>query len=110
MIRLLYVTAKDVPQAKAIGRTLVEERLAACVNILPQMHAIYPWNGAIETADEAVLIVKTTDILTDRATARIKELHSYDVPCVLSLQVLKGNPGYLSWLYENTAPLPPQAP
>ena len=100
MIRLVYITTASVEDAKAIGRALVEERLAACVNILPGMHSIYYWEGKIETADEAVLIAKTTDVLVDQVIERVKALHGYKVPCVLSLPVLKGNRDYMQWLAD----------
>ena len=98
MIRLVYVTTPDVDSAKKIGRSLVEDRLAACVNILPQMQSIYRWDEKIEEAHEAILIVKTTAERVPEVMARVKALHSYEVPCALSVPVLAGNPEYLSWL------------
>lgn len=102
-LRLVYITTSSVGEAEKIGRALVEERLAACVNILPGMRSIYHWQGAIETADEAVLIAKTRAPLVGGLVARLKELHSYSVPCAISLPVLDGNPDYLRWLAEETA-------
>jgi len=93
-----YITAGSPEEAKRIGRALVEERLAACINILPGMISIYRWQGAVETAEEAVLIAKTRADLFERLTARVKELHGYEVPCVVELRVGRGNPDYLAWL------------
>jgi periplasmic divalent cation tolerance protein len=94
----VYITAGSRDEAMRIGRTLVEERLAACVNILGGMTSIYRWQGAVETAEETVLVAKTRAGLFDRLTARVKELHSYDVPCVVELPIGRGNPDYLDWL------------
>ena len=90
---------RDVDQ---FARTLVEERLAACVNVLAPMRSIYRWKGAIESADERQLVIKTnTDRVHDLET-RIKALHPYDVPEFLVLSVLDGSRDYLSWVAENT--------
>ncbi|WP_431855265.1 divalent-cation tolerance protein CutA [Azospirillum sp.] len=98
-----YVTASSPDEARRIGRALVEERLAACVNILPGMISIYRWQGAVETAEETVLIAKTRADLFEALSARVKELHSYDVPCVVELRLGRGNPDYLGWLEAETA-------
>ena len=101
-LRLVYITAGSAEEAATIGRALVEEKLAACVNILPGMRSIYRWQGAIETADEVVLIAKTRAPLVTVLVARVRQLHSYDVPCAVSLPILDGNPDYLQWLAEET--------
>jgi periplasmic divalent cation tolerance protein len=89
----------DVEQ---FAKTLVEERLAACVNVLAPMRSIYRWKGAIESADERQLVIKTnTDRVHDLET-RIKALHPYDVPEFLVISVLDGSPDYLAWVAENT--------
>ncbi|PWC33146.1 divalent-cation tolerance protein CutA [Azospirillum sp. TSO35-2] len=98
-----YITAASRDEALRIGRTLVEERLAACANVLDGMTSVYRWNGVVEQADEAVLIAKTRAGLFDRLTARVRELHSYDVPCVVELAIGRGNPAYLDWLRDGTA-------
>jgi periplasmic divalent cation tolerance protein len=99
-----YVTAGSREEAHAIGRAVVEERLAACANVLDGMTSIYWWQGALEQAGEAVLILKTRAELVERLTARIKELHSYDCPCVIALPVAAGNPAYLDWIARETGP------
>ena len=98
-----YITAGSKEEALRIGRTLVEERLAACANVLDGMTSVYRWNDAVEQAEEAVLIAKTRSSLFDRLTARVRGLHSYDTPCVVELAAGRGNPAYLEWLRAETA-------
>ena len=97
-----YITAGSREEALAIGRALVEERLAACANILDGMTSIYHWRGAIEEAKEAVLIVKTRAALVEPLTERVRALHSYDCPCVVALPITDGNPAYLAWIEAET--------
>ena len=93
-----YVTAADAETALAIGRTLVEERLAACANILPGMRSVYRWQGAVEEAAETVLIVKTRVDLAPAVQERVVALHGYDCPCVAFLPVASGHAPYLDWI------------
>jgi periplasmic divalent cation tolerance protein len=99
----VYMTTSSLDQARVIGRRLVEARLAACANILPGMESIYHWQGKIETALETVLIAKTRAVLVDQLTAMVKELHTYDCPCVVALPITAGNPAYLRWLGQETS-------
>jgi periplasmic divalent cation tolerance protein len=101
---LCYVTAGSRAEAMAIGRTVVEERLAACANVLDGVTSLYWWRGELEQASEAVLILKTRTELVERLTARIRELHSYECPCVVALPIAAGNPDYLAWIAEETTP------
>jgi periplasmic divalent cation tolerance protein len=101
---LCYVTAGSRAEALAIGRTVVEERLAASANILDGVTSIYWWRGALEQAGEAVLILKTRTALVERLSARIRELHSYECPCVVALAIIAGNPQYLDWIARETGP------
>jgi periplasmic divalent cation tolerance protein len=103
---LCYITAGSKDEALRIGRAVVEERLAACANVLDGMTSVYWWKGALEQADEAVLIVKTRAELVDRLTARVRELHGYDCPCVISLPIAGGNPDYLAWIAAEVQPAP----
>lgn len=98
----VYITTGSVEEARTIGRRLVEARLAACANILPGMEAIYRWQGKIESAAEAVLVVKTRAVLVDQLAAQVRELHSYECPCVVALPIVAGNPAYLRWLDQET--------
>ncbi len=97
----IYITAGDENEAREIGRTLVEERLAACVNILP-IKSVYRWEDTVEEEGEVAMFVKTRDGLADAVIERVKELHSYDVPCIVSFPIEKGNPDYLKWIEEST--------
>ena len=99
---IAWITCRDHAQAVLIGRTLVEEQLAACVNILDGMESIYSWQGTLETARECVLVAKTFSHLSERLTERVVALHSYDVPCVLFMPVTGGNPAYVDWMKTGT--------
>ena len=100
--RIVYMTTEDREQAREIGKVLVEERLAACVNILDGMNSMYWWEGKVQEDNEAVLIAKTKAELMLELTERVKKLHSYDVPCVVSLPLLEGNPDFLEWIGTQT--------
>jgi periplasmic divalent cation tolerance protein len=104
--RFLYVTAANAEQAKTIGEALVRERLVACVNILAPMSSIYWWQGEVQRDTEAVLIAKTRVELVERVIARVKALHSYTVPCVVSLAIEQGNPDFLGWIEAETNAAP----
>ncbi len=99
--RFLYVTTKDRRQAITIGRALVQEKLAACVNIIDKMHAIYRWQGKIEEADEAVLIVKTAAPIA-AVRDRIRDLHSYTCPCIAAIDITDGAADYLDWIVRES--------
>ena len=101
-VMFVYVTAADAEEAKTIGRRLVEEQLAACANILPGATSIFRWQGKLEEAVEAVLILKTTEQKLERAIERVKALHSYDCPCIEALPVVEGNRDFLEWVVRET--------
>lgn len=101
-MRLVYMTAASREEARTIGRTLVEERLAACANVIDGMESVYWWQGKLTEDREAVLIAKTRAALVPALTERVKQLHSYTVPCVVALPILDGNPAYLAWLTAET--------
>ncbi len=101
-LRFIYITCADGAEADKIGRALVGEHLAACVNILPNVRSVYRWKGAIEEADEVVLIAKTKAGLVDALTERVIGLHSYEVPCVVALPITGGNREYLRWIGKET--------
>jgi periplasmic divalent cation tolerance protein len=101
--RSIYITAGDEMEARRIGRILVEEKLAACINYFP-IRSVYRWKGAIEEAEETGIIAKTRADLVDRLIERVKQVHSYEVPCVVSWIIEKGNPDYLDWIKESTVP------
>ena len=97
----IYITAGSDEEAGRIGRTLVEEKLAACVNIIP-IRSIYRWEDSVEEEGEFAMFVKTRTALADNVIERVKSIHSYDVPCIVVLPVEQGNPEYLSWIKEST--------
>lgn len=95
---LVYTTAASLVEAETIGSALVERGLAACVNILPQMRSIYRWKGAVERADEAVMIVKTTRAMLEAARAAFRAAHSYETPAFLVIEVPEGDADYIAWM------------
>ncbi|MDI6710882.1 MAG: divalent-cation tolerance protein CutA [Thermoanaerobacterales bacterium] len=102
--KLVYITAGSEDEARRIARGLVERRLAACANVIPRIRSFYRWDGRLCEDDEAVVIAKTTDALAERLVAAVKELHSYEVPAVLVLDVERGYPPFLEWLAGEVRP------
>lgn len=97
-----FVTCEDRAQARRIATALVREKLAACVNILPGVTSIYAWKGKVEQGAETLLIVKSRGALSKRLAARVRALHSYSVPEVITLPIASGDPDYLRWIREST--------
>ncbi|MCB9532379.1 MAG: divalent-cation tolerance protein CutA [Myxococcales bacterium] len=97
-LRLIYITASSSDEAATIARTLVAERLAACANVIDGARSFYWWEGAVQDEREALIVAKTLEHCVSALTARVRELHSYTVPCVVALPILDGNADYLSWL------------
>lgn len=102
-IRFVYITVGDSQEADVIGRELVEGRLAACVNILPSMRAIYRWKGHVEEDGETVLIAKTTRQRMPALIEKVRSLHSYSCPCIVSLPVVEGYSPFLEWIQNQVA-------
>lgn len=100
---LAVVTVPSPADGERIGRALVEERLAACVNVIPGLRSVYRWQGAVESADEALLLIKTTAAAFERLAARVKALHPYTLPEVVALPLSAGLAGYLAWIDEGIA-------
>lgn len=98
----VYMTAKDAREAGKIGRALVERRLAACVNILGPIHSIYRWDGQLCDGREVAFIAKTRRTLLPKLTAAVKELHSYECPCIVALPVAGGSNDFLTWIGKET--------
>ena len=96
----VYVLFASAEEAERIGRTVVEERLAACINILGPVRSIYRWQGAVETSDEIAAILKTSHIEADALITRIAELHSYDVPCIVTWPIDKILRSYADWVED----------
>jgi periplasmic divalent cation tolerance protein len=101
---LVYTTWPSLVEAEKAGRSLVEQRLAACVNIIPGMISHYWWQGKIERAEEVVLIAKTRASLGETVGQAIKHLHSYDTPAITILPVDYVDPDYHRWIVAETAP------
>jgi periplasmic divalent cation tolerance protein len=95
---LCYVTCPDVETARAMARSLVEERLAAGGNIVPGMMSVYRWKGAVCQAEEVLLILKTRSDTAGGLMSRAVALHPYECPCVALLPIAGGNPDYLKWI------------
>jgi periplasmic divalent cation tolerance protein len=91
-------TASSEEEARRIARQLVEQRLAACVNLLPGVASVYQWQGAVEEATEWMLLIKSSRPLLDRLRVELERLHSYQVPEVVALTIVDGSPAYLAWL------------
>jgi periplasmic divalent cation tolerance protein len=102
-VRIALVTAPSAEVGRTIARALVEERLAACVNLVDGVTSVYRWQGAIEEAREVQLVVKTVQERVPALVARVAELHPHKVPEILVLPVESGLPAYLQWVVDETA-------
>lgn len=100
--RVVLVTCGSLEEAGTIARTLVQEKQAACVNIIPSITSVYFWEGDVQTDQECLLLIKSRGECLEALQARIKQLHSYSVPEFLVLPVESGSSDYLAWLVENT--------
>ena len=103
-VKLIYVTAPSHKEAERIAETVVTERLAACANILDGVTSIFHWEEKLCRENEAVLFLKTERKRTEELIARIKQLHSYDCPCITVLPVEGGNLAFLQWVKKETSP------
>ena len=101
---VVFVTAPSREAADQIATTVVEERLAACCNVVPAIASVYRWKGELCRDDEALLVIKTRRECFEALRARIVELHSYDVPEVIALPIVDGHAPYLQWVSEETRP------
>ena len=99
---LIYITAGSLDEARAIGKELVSHRLAACANIIDNINSIYWWDGEIQDAREVILLAKTKQSLVPELIERVKSLHSYECPCIVSLPILDGNKPFLDWVFDET--------
>ena len=100
---MIYATVPTADEAAQIAKALLTEKLAACANILGPAHSIYRWQGKVEEAQEIVVIFKTRRAVAEAALARIKALHSFDVPCAVAYDISAGLPDYLAWINRETA-------
>jgi periplasmic divalent cation tolerance protein len=98
-----FSTAGSPEEARRIAKALVDERLAACVNIVDNIHSIYRWQGATESAAESLLLIKTRANLLPAIELRLRELHSYDVPELVAVPIARGAQPYLDWFLAATS-------
>jgi periplasmic divalent cation tolerance protein len=98
----VYITARDESEARKIGRALVEEKLAACANIFPIV-SVYRWKGDVEDTTESAVLLKTRSALVPYVVRRVKDLHSYEIPCIITQEIKQGDDDYLKWIEESTA-------
>jgi periplasmic divalent cation tolerance protein len=96
--RLMFCTCPDEATAQAIAETLVGERLAACANLVPGIRSIYRWEGQIQRDSEVLLLIKTAAGRVPALTDRLRELHPYEIPEIISVPIAEGLPDYLSWI------------
>lgn len=99
---LIYMTVGSMDEARRIARELVSSRLVACVNLIENMRSMYWWEDEIQEDGEVVLIAKTKASLVPDLVEKVKSIHSYDCPCVLSLPILDGNKAFLDWISAET--------
>jgi len=101
---VIYITTGSLSEAKKIGRTLVEEKLVACSNIISPIRSIYSWQGKICDDKEVLMILKTRKKLFKQIVKRVEKLHSYEVPEIIAMPIVEGSNQYLSWIDEETIP------
>ena len=106
---VVFITAGSVEEGQNIARTLVEERVAACVNIVSPIESVYRWQGKVQDDREVLLIAKTAAEMLEKLARRVKQLHSYKVPEIIALPIVAGSEDYLHWIDQQTG-LSPDAP
>jgi periplasmic divalent cation tolerance protein len=99
---VVFVTCASEKEGEEIAQALVQEKLAACVNIVPGLKSVFHWKGKISAEEEVLLMIKTKDELFEKLKKRVIDLHSYEVPEVIALGILAGNEKYLDWLKKET--------
>ncbi|WP_374319907.1 divalent-cation tolerance protein CutA [Pseudoxanthomonas kaohsiungensis] len=101
-VHLVFCSCPDSDTAQRLAAALVEARLAACVSLLPPMRSVYRWQGAIEQADEVLLLAKTAADRTPDLVSRLRELHPYELPEIVAVEAAAGLPAYLDWVADAT--------
>ena len=102
MVAVIYTTTNDILEARRLAKTLTEEQLVACVNIIPEAESYYRWKAKVENEKEILLICKTVDQNVKKTIQRIKKLHSYDVPDIIVLPIIGGLKEYLDYIVNET--------
>ncbi len=98
---IIYVTTKNVVLSRKIAAVLVKEKIVACANIISKIETVYRWKGKVQKHSESVIIMKTKKSLVRNAIKRIKEMHSYEVPCIITIDI-DGDKDFLKWIEEET--------
>jgi len=99
---VIFITASSYEEARKVADSLVTQKKAACVNIVPKVNSLFRWKGKIEDAEENLLVVKTRAKLFSEVVSTVKAVHSYEVPEIIALPIIEGNPDYLKWIDEET--------
>ena len=99
---MVYMTAENLDQARTIARVVIENRLAACVNVLDGMRSMYHWEGRIEESREVVVLAKTREELLPEFIRRVREVHTYECPCIVSWPLTGGHQAFLDWIGQET--------
>ncbi|MCC5935079.1 MAG: divalent-cation tolerance protein CutA [Candidatus Cyclonatronum sp.] len=97
---MLYVTASNITEARNIARALLVHKLIACANILPKVESLYRMDGVITEDEETVMLLKTLESKITEVQARVSEMHSYQVPCILQISTISGNESYIDWIHK----------
>ena len=105
MYIVILITAKDKEEAQKIADSLVEAKLVACVNIVPQIQSVFWWQGKVDRSPESLLIVKTQKSLFQKVVKQVKSIHSYSVPEIIALPIIAGNKDYLNWITDSVSKL-----
>ncbi|OWZ83335.1 divalent-cation tolerance protein CutA [Natranaerobius trueperi] len=95
---MFYITCDSMEEAEKLAKQLVEERLVACINVVPKIKSFFYWEGKAQSEEELLLLGKTRTDVVDQLVERVKYLHSYDVPCVVSWEITEGNEEFLHWI------------
>ena len=103
---IVYTTCGNITEAESIARNLIDNRLAACVNVVPGLLSYYRWQGKVENDTELLLMIKTAGNLIDEVRNALETLHSYDLPEMIVLPIIGGSPNYLEWLEQEVQPGP----
>ena len=102
MYCVVLITVKDAEEAEKIARGLLEDKLIACANIIQGVKSLFWWEGALDSANELMVVVKTRRVLFDKVVKKVRKLHSYNVPEIIALPVIKGYNPYLKWINDST--------
>ena len=98
----VYITTENMEEAREVGKALIKDQLVACVNMIEHMESMFMWNNEFQNEKEVVLIAKTKETLVNELIDKVKEVHSYDCPCIVTLPVQGGNQAFMDWIDEET--------